>query len=159
MRRYPFLRCPCYVATAPSTTPSLSVTEAISKAESALNGTYNQHPTTVEYVAKQDGSLALTHVVQVRDDDKAMWYEAFVDAHSGDIVQLTDFVAHASVCIRVDPSSAMWYSPPSNPQYRVLPITKQNITQGSETLTDPQNLAASPLGWHNDGVTNTTDTS
>ncbi len=44
-------------------------------------------------------------------------------------------------------------------QYRVLPITKQNITQGFETLTNPQNMAASPFGWHSDGVNNSTDTS
>lgn len=44
-------------------------------------------------------------------------------------------------------------------QYRVVPITEQYPTQGFQTLTDPQNLAASPFGWHSDGVTNTTDTS
>ena len=81
----------------PSTTPSVSAADAISKAESELGAKYNQHPTKLEFVAKQDGSVALTHVVQVRDDSQAMWYEAFVDAHTGDIVQLTDFVSHASV--------------------------------------------------------------
>ncbi len=85
----------------PSTTPSISAADAISKAESELSGTYNQHPTKLEFVAKQDGSVALTHVVQVRDDTKALWYEAFVDAHTGDIVQLTDFVAHASVSLMI----------------------------------------------------------
>ena len=44
-------------------------------------------------------------------------------------------------------------------QYRVLPITKQNITQGFETLTNPQNTASSPFGWHSDGVNNSNDTS
>ncbi|KAI1785165.1 Fungalysin metallopeptidase-domain-containing protein [Ganoderma leucocontextum] len=122
-----------------SSTPSISAADAISKAERELSGTYNQHPTKLEFVAKRDRSVALTHVVQVRDDRKAMWYEVFVDAHSGDIVQLTDFVAHAS--------------------YRVLPITKQNITQGFETLTNPQNTAASLFGWHSDGVNNSNDTS
>nr|VWO94070.1 Extracellular metalloproteinase 5 (EC (Fungalysin MEP5) [Ganoderma boninense] len=124
----------------PSATPSISAKDAITKAENALGGTYNQHPTKLEYVAKQDGSVDLAHVVQVRNDSKAMWYEAFVDAHTGEIVQLTDFVSHAS--------------------YRVLPITKQNILQGFETLTDPQNLASSPYGWHSeDGTTSTNDTS
>ena len=85
------------IANVPSTTPSISSDDAISKAESELGAKYNQHPTKLEFVAKQDGSVALTHVVQVRDDSKAMWYEAFVDAHTGDIIQLTDFVSHASV--------------------------------------------------------------
>ncbi|KAM5541103.1 hypothetical protein V8D89_005236 [Ganoderma adspersum] len=123
----------------PSTVPSVSAADAISKAEGELGGTYNGSQTKIEFVARQDGSVSLTHAVQIRDDSKAMWYEAFVDAHTGDIVQLTDFVAHAS--------------------YRVLPITKQNILQGFETLIDPQNLASSPLGWHSDGVTDTNFTS
>ena len=81
----------------PSTTPSISATDAISKAESELCGTYTGHPTKIEFVAKQDGSVALTHLVQVRDYSKAMWYEAFVDSHTSDIVQLTDPAAHAPV--------------------------------------------------------------
>ena len=85
----------------PSTTPSISSDDAISKAESELGAKYNQHPTKLEFVAKQDGSVALTHVVQVRDDSQAMWYEAFVDAHTGDIVQLTDFVSHSSVSCKL----------------------------------------------------------
>ncbi|KAM5541576.1 hypothetical protein V8D89_004766 [Ganoderma adspersum] len=123
----------------PSSTPSISVTDAIAKAESELGGAYNGHPTKLEFVAQEDSAVALTHVVQVRDDSQAMWYEAFVDAHTGDIVQLTDFGAHAS--------------------YRVLPITEQNVTQGFQTLTNPQNTASSPLGWHNNGGTRTNDTS
>ena len=38
-------------------------------------------------------------------------------------------------------------------QYRALSITKQLPTQGFELLVDPEDLLASPLGWHNDGVT------
>ncbi|KAI0641703.1 Fungalysin metallopeptidase-domain-containing protein [Trametes meyenii] len=124
----------------PSTTPSVSLETAIAKAESALSGKFNEHPATLEFVAKKDGSLALTHVVQIQNDDTGTWFEAFVDAHSGELVQLTDFVAKAS--------------------YRVLPITKETLLEGFEVLTDPQNIAASPNGWHSiDGVTTTTDTS
>lgn len=81
----------------PSSTPSITVDAAIAKAEKALGGKYNNWPATVEYVAKDDGSLALTHVVQIQDDAKAIWYEAFVDAHTGELVHITDFVAKASV--------------------------------------------------------------
>ncbi|KAM5541594.1 hypothetical protein V8D89_004784 [Ganoderma adspersum] len=123
----------------PSTTPFISADDAISTAESELGGAYNGHPTKLEFVAKEDGAVALTHVVQIRDDDKDMWFEAFVDAHSGDIVHLTGFVAHAS--------------------YRVLPLAEQNVTQGFRTVKNPQNTAASRLGWHNNGVKKTNDTS
>ncbi|KAI0822089.1 Fungalysin metallopeptidase-domain-containing protein [Trametes gibbosa] len=122
----------------PSTTPSISLEDAIAKAESGLSGKFNEHPPTLEFVAQKDGSLALTHVVQIQNDDTGAWFEAFVDAHSGEIVHLTDFVAKAS--------------------YRVLPITKETLPEGFEVLTDPQNPAASPDGWHSDGTTTTTTT-
>lgn len=54
---------------------------------------------TLEYVAQQDGSLKLAHVLQVRNDEANTWYEAFVDAHSGDVISVTDFVAKATVCL------------------------------------------------------------
>lgn len=43
-------------------------------------------------------------------------------------------------------------------KYRVLPITKEVLTEGFEVLTDPQDLTASPDGWHSDGTTSTTTT-
>ena len=59
--------------------------------------THNDHPPSLEFFAKEDRTLALTHVIQVQNNDH--WFEAFVDAHSGEIVNIIDFVAHASVCI------------------------------------------------------------
>ncbi|KAJ8481442.1 hypothetical protein ONZ51_g5966 [Trametes cubensis] len=125
-------------ASVPSTTPTISLQDAILKAENALSGKFNEHPPTLEFVAKKDGTLALTHVVQIQNDTTGAWFEVFVDAHSGEVIQLTDFVAKAS--------------------YRVLPITKETLPEGFEVLTDPQNPAASPDGWHSDGTTSTTVT-
>ena len=84
-------------ASVPSTTPTISLEDAIAKAEAALSGTFNEHPPTLEFVAKKDGSLALTHVMQIQNDETGAWFEAFIDAHTGELVQLTDFVAKASV--------------------------------------------------------------
>ncbi|KAF5346156.1 hypothetical protein D9758_009963 [Tetrapyrgos nigripes] len=122
-----------------SSSPTVVVEDAISTAEQALSGTYNQHPTTLEYLVKDDGSAVLSHVIQIQNEEAFTWHEAFVDAHTGELVSVTDFVASAT--------------------YLVLPIEKQNITQGFETLTDPQNTASSPQGWHSNGTTSTTDTS
>ena len=44
-------------------------------------------------------------------------------------------------------------------QYRVLPISKQKLTEGFETLHDPANLHASPKGWNYNANATTTDTS
>ncbi|KAG6889604.1 hypothetical protein C0995_016130 [Termitomyces sp. Mi166 len=123
---------------APST-PSLTVNSVISNVESALEGTYNDYPTSLEYLVREDESVALTHVVQIRNETSGTWYEAFVCAHTGDILSVTDFVSHAS--------------------YHVLPIHKEVFTEGQETLTDPQDPLASPFGWHSNGDWNTTDTS
>ncbi|TCD67860.1 hypothetical protein EIP91_011857 [Steccherinum ochraceum] len=121
-----------------SSTPSITLDQAITTAENALSGKFNEHPPTIEFVAKQDGSMVLTHVVQIQNDETGAWLEAFVDAHSGDLVTVTDFVTKAS--------------------YRVLPIQKEVLTEGFEVLTDPQDTTASPDGWHSDGTTTTTTT-
>ncbi|KAG6905449.1 hypothetical protein DXG01_002595 [Tephrocybe rancida] len=119
-----------------SSTPDVSVDEAIVTAESALDGTYNNHPAKLEYLAKDDGTAVLTHVIQIQNEAAGTWYQAFVDAHSGELVSIVDFVAQAS--------------------YLVLPFTKEVLTQGFETVTDPQDLVASPYGWHSTVTTNTT---
>ncbi|EIN12402.1 hypothetical protein PUNSTDRAFT_81599 [Punctularia strigosozonata HHB-11173 SS5] len=124
----------------PPSAPSVALEDAIKTAEATLNGKFNEHPPTLEYVALKDGSVALTHVVQIQDETTGAWYEAFVDAHENKVQTVTDFVAKAS--------------------YRVLPITKEVLTEGFETLTNPQDLSASPAGWHStDGTTNSTTTS
>jgi extracellular elastinolytic metalloproteinase len=43
-------------------------------------------------------------------------------------------------------------------QYTVLPITKETLLEGLETLTNPQDTLASPSGWHTVGTTSTTTT-
>ncbi|TCD64506.1 hypothetical protein EIP91_004002, partial [Steccherinum ochraceum] len=84
----------------------------------------------LEYWIQKDGSAALSHVIQVRNETASTWYEAFVDAHSGEVISVVDFVAHAT--------------------YRVLPIHKQVPTDGFETLVDPADPLASPEGWNGD---------
>ncbi|KAJ8487939.1 hypothetical protein ONZ45_g14134 [Pleurotus djamor] len=126
-----------------SSTPSISLEDAIAKAEVAIDGTYNGHPPALEYLVMQDGSVALTHVIQIQNEEKGTWVEAFIDAHTGELRSITDFVNKAS--------------------YRVVPITSEvpvvaTGVMGFETLTDPQDTVASPLGWHNDGTTTTTTT-
>ncbi|KII91236.1 hypothetical protein PLICRDRAFT_173122 [Plicaturopsis crispa FD-325 SS-3] len=123
----------------PSSKPSVDLKDAISTAEGKLSGSYNNHPESLEWFAKDDGSVVLTHVVQIRNEKAGTWYEAFIDAHDNELVSITDFVAKAS--------------------YKVLPITSETIDDGFKTLTDPADETASPKGWHWDGSSTTTDTS
>lgn len=85
-------------------TPSVTVESVIPKVEKALNAKFNGHPTTVEYLARDDGTVSLVHVIQVQNEEVNSWFEAYVDAHTGELISLTDFVAEASVSLcLVDP--------------------------------------------------------
>ncbi|KAF9459618.1 Fungalysin metallopeptidase-domain-containing protein [Collybia nuda] len=110
---------------------TVTLEAAITTAEKALGGTFNQHPAKIEYLVREDGSVVLTHVVQIQNEAVGIWYQAFVDAHTGDLASIVDFVAHAS--------------------YFALPITKQAPPQGFQVVTNPQDLIASPFGWHSNG--------
>ncbi|KAJ7590715.1 Fungalysin metallopeptidase-domain-containing protein [Mycena floridula] len=120
-----------------SSIPSIAVEDIIPGVEESLQGTHNGF-TSLEYLSRPDGSVALAHTVQIRNETEGTWYEAFVCAHSGALMSVTDFVADAT--------------------FTVLPISKQDPDQGLETLVDPEDLLASPEGWNSDGTTNTTTT-
>uniref|UniRef100_A0A0W0FQM5 Extracellular metalloproteinase n=1 Tax=Moniliophthora roreri TaxID=221103 RepID=A0A0W0FQM5_MONRR len=107
---------------------TVDVNAVIAKIEMALDDKKNDIEPTLEYLALEDGSVALVHVLQVQNEELNSWYEVYVDAHSGELLSVTDFVADAT--------------------YRVLPVWKETIAEGLETLTDPQITSASPEGWH-----------
>ena len=69
----------------------------MSAAERRLSGSHNGQPTKVQYLATSNGHLALVHAIQIENGDLGTFYEAFVDAHSGQLLSLTDFVCYASV--------------------------------------------------------------
>ncbi|KAK1217062.1 hypothetical protein PQX77_020291 [Marasmius sp. AFHP31] len=108
-------------------TPTVDVNTVIPKIEEALEGKKNEIEPTLEYLVQQNGSVALVHVFQVQNEEVNSWYEAYVDAHTGELVSVTDFVAEAS--------------------YRALPAWKQDIREGLELLVDPEDPNASPNGW------------
>ncbi|KAJ2930760.1 hypothetical protein H1R20_g6345, partial [Candolleomyces eurysporus] len=116
-----------------SSRPTVPVQSFLPNIEARLEGKWNNHPIALEYLARPDGSAALVHAVQIQNEEVNSWYEAYVDAHSGELLSVTDFTAEAS--------------------YRVLPIKKQDIREGLELLVDPQDDLASPQGWHPSGTT------
>ncbi|KAF8886788.1 Fungalysin metallopeptidase-domain-containing protein [Infundibulicybe gibba] len=120
-----------------SSTPSLDVQSVISRAERILGGKFNGHA-TLEYFVVDYSTIHLTHVVQIQNVDKGTWFEAYMDAHSGDLLHAIDFVARAS--------------------YKVVPIWERGLRSGQATLEDPQDPFSSPLGWHDNGTTTTTST-
>ncbi|KAG8817224.1 hypothetical protein FRC17_011320 [Serendipita sp. 399] len=131
------------IASATATTPTLSKEAAVTFAEQKLNGSHNGREPTLEYYTKQDGSLALTWVVQVQTQEGDHWFEAFVDASgaNGDLVAANDFVAGAT--------------------YKAVDPRYQDVSQAGAytTFEDPEDSVASPQGWHKVGSQTTTDTS
>lgn len=81
----------------PSSSPSVSLEDAISTGEQTLSGTRTSYPARLEFVALEDGSVALTHAFHVQNDTSGDYFDAFVDAHENKLLSVTDFVARASV--------------------------------------------------------------
>ena len=77
--------------------PTVSVESFLPKIEAQLGGKWNDHPIALKYLARPDGSAALVHVVQIQNETVSSWYEAYMDAHSGELSSVTDFTAEASV--------------------------------------------------------------
>ena len=79
-------------------TPSVTVEDAIAVAEKQLNGTFKAEEfpePQLEYFAKDDGSLVLTHSFQVANDETGSWYEAFVDVQRPELDDVVEAIAKA----------------------------------------------------------------
>ena len=100
----------------------------ISGVEAFLNGVQAKEvKATLAYLIRSDFPPALVHVVQIHNEEEFTWYEAYIDAHSGELLSVADFVNDLS--------------------YTVIPIQKTALPDGMETLVDPEDLDASPNGW------------
>ncbi|CUA72709.1 hypothetical protein RSOLAG22IIIB_10242 [Rhizoctonia solani] len=119
--------------------PKLTIEQAIEKAEATTDAKYNDWPTSLEYFAKDSDHVVLAHVVQVQNAETGEWYEAYVDASNGEVVNMISFVHKAS--------------------YRVVPFTSQDPGDGFTVVTNPHDTISSPNGWHQYGTTTTTTTS
>ncbi|KAJ7798512.1 Fungalysin metallopeptidase-domain-containing protein [Mycena olivaceomarginata] len=108
--------------------PTISLEDAIASAEQTIDGTFNEHPPTLEFLALEVGSVRLTHVMQIQNAETNAWLEAFVDAHTGDVLSLTDFVTKTS--------------------YLLLPTQKEILTPEFQTLFHPQDT----LGGGNNAI-------
>lgn len=102
--------------------PTISKAEAIAQAETTLGGKCVDVPTKIEYFVKDDAHLALTHVVQVQTEDG--WYQASVDAHTNEVINVVNFVAEAAVCFLSSSSDFCDFNVPD-----VVPCIALQITR------------------------------
>jgi extracellular elastinolytic metalloproteinase len=121
-----------------STLTSVSQEDAVLFAESKLNVPRLDNNVTLQFLQTATGSLVYAYVFQLRSSDFSEWYQVSVDSQLGQIVQVVNFVQRAT--------------------YRVLLRPKNDPTEGFNTVINPWNTLASPLGWHNDGRTTYTVT-
>ncbi len=95
-------------------------------------------PAKLSWLEHKD-RLHLVWDIVVREQPGPDWFNAFVDAHSGEILMAVNWTQHAS--------------------YRVFPDPLESPAQGPDQLVlDPEDPQASPLGWHDTGTTQFTDT-
>ncbi|KAF9174928.1 Fungalysin/Thermolysin Extracellular metalloproteinase 5 [Mortierella sp. AD011] len=86
-------------------------------------------PVTQAYIQNADGELELVYDFQVEMKDTDNWFHAQVNAETGKIVQVVDWVADAS--------------------YNVFPMGINDPEEGErKLLKDPHHPPASPLGWN-----------
>ncbi|MDZ4783708.1 MAG: M36 family metallopeptidase [Planctomycetia bacterium] len=81
------------------------------------------------FVPNADGGVRLGWNMQLRTPDGQHWYDAAVDANSGELLLAADWASRAS--------------------YHVFPRPSESPSeQGRVTVQDPPDPVASPFGWH-----------
>ncbi|KAF9004975.1 hypothetical protein BDZ89DRAFT_1145365 [Hymenopellis radicata] len=121
-----------YSSIAPSA-PSITLEDAVSIAERMLDGKHTNRGPSLQYIVKEDHAAVLAHAVHIRNATAGTSYKAFVDAHSGELVSVVDYVSRAT--------------------YLVVPLEDETIEDVGQVLVhEPENLSVSPLGWSNDGT-------
>ncbi|KAF5362189.1 hypothetical protein D9756_002110 [Leucocoprinus leucothites] len=86
-----------------SSTPTISLQEAIKSAEETLHGTFVPSSSTasvadtdkeyLEYLANENGSATLVFALSVSNDSEGTSFLAYVDAHKGAVVAAVNYVA------------------------------------------------------------------
>ena len=94
----------------PSPNPNILLSSAIPAAELALSSVHNNFPPITSYLLVSARTLALVHAIQIQNKDLGTSVRAYINAHSGAFMGLTEFVS------KVD--------------YRVLPIMKETSLEG-----------------------------
>ena len=73
--------------------------------EAQLDGAHNLEPPLLVYYILPTRLVVLSYLVEIVNLISAKWCEAFVDAHTGELVGLTAFVTAASVSTEPNPHS------------------------------------------------------
>jgi Zn-dependent metalloprotease len=126
------------IAIAPPS-PPMALEEAVKVASAQLGAPQDSFPAKLVYVSIPNGDLVLAHQFQLRDDEKALWYQVSVDAATGKVVQAIDFYNDLTI--------------------KAVALPKLQSTDGFNVIQDSFSASSSsPNGWNNDGNRDYTDT-
>ncbi|KAI8913275.1 Fungalysin metallopeptidase-domain-containing protein [Gorgonomyces haynaldii] len=120
---------------APTVIDQVSVTldKAAAIAKAQFNAPKDEHPATLEYIEIPGDKIIKAHVFQVRDDANAIWKQVSVDAASGQVVRVVDYINSAT--------------------YRAIEFPRNKPTDGFSDAVNPEDKTASPNGWTTGSVT------
>jgi hypothetical protein len=104
-----------------------------------------------------EDSVRLAWRVEVEEADGGEWYNAFVDAETGELLRQEDLVVQdsaaaiaAAISAPPGPPAAIATFPPTDgAKYRVFALPLESPSDGERTLVEnAADPAASPFGWH-----------
>ncbi|KXN84342.1 hypothetical protein AN958_12696 [Leucoagaricus sp. SymC.cos] len=116
----------------PSSRPSIDAASLIPKLETNLEAEYEPAPqvSSLGWFVMDDNAVALVYALQFKNLSNSVWFEAYVDAHTGKVISATDFVSDAS--------------------YTATDFRSQLSAKGPsfETFVDPADTIISTSRWH-----------
>ncbi|PHQ31075.1 T9SS-dependent M36 family metallopeptidase [Leeuwenhoekiella nanhaiensis] len=118
------------------------------------------------FFASDNSSLKLAYTINIHTPDGKHWWSALIDAGTGNLLNLNDHLltcnfgnhtAHHSdknnsrkLSLNTSKSSNA-NSLLAGERYLVFPLPLESPAEGNQqVVTEPQNLTASPFGWHDD---------
>ncbi|KAI8912543.1 Fungalysin metallopeptidase-domain-containing protein [Gorgonomyces haynaldii] len=112
---------------------TVSLDKAVQIAKSQFKADKDEHPATIEYIELPNNVITKAHVFQVRDDANAVFKQISVDAATGQVVRVVDYVNYAT--------------------YRAIKFPNFKPTDGFSDVVNPEDATASPNGWTTGSVT------
>ncbi|KAH6565085.1 hypothetical protein BASA62_007466 [Batrachochytrium salamandrivorans] len=102
--------------------------DAIATASKAIGIPYHQEfNATQEYVQLSEGNIVYAHKFQLRDSPVQNWMQVWVDAHTGQLINVIDFSNDFS--------------------YKAIKLPDNDPRDGFSLVRDPEVRSASPNGW------------
>ena len=148
---------------------NFSLEQTISSQEFVLNHggvSLEKVPVKLVYQPLEDNSLRLAWDLSIRAGDSQHWYSVRVDAVNGSLLQKHDWVvsctfeSHNHEALKTTDQNTTGFTVNNQQieivdellageQYNVFPVPFESPNHGgNELVVNPQDLTASPFGWH-----------